>query len=90
MINYLKLAQEYHGGRNDGFMTDQPVGIKLADDDIVQVTYDVTDDMRCEPRFSRPSRIKYPKAKELIKQYRIEYAKSNARLRLSAERLGRA
>ena len=71
MIDYLKLAQEYHGGRNDGFMTDAPIPIHLSDDDYVRVRYDPRA-MRWIP--NRPSRIKYPKAKALIKQYRREYA----------------
>ena len=40
MIDYLRLAQEYHGSRNDGFLTDVPISTKLAEDDIVKVRYD--------------------------------------------------
>ena len=71
MIDYLEIAQEYHGQRNDGFITDVPKTIQLADDDYVRVRYDV-EAMKWIP--SRPSRIKYPTAKELIQQYRKEYA----------------
>jgi hypothetical protein len=71
MIDYIAIMQKYHGSRNDGFLTDQPKGIKLADDDYVKVRYDAKA-MRWIP--SRPSRIKYPTARELIKQYRKEYA----------------
>ena len=71
MIDYIAIMQKYHGGRNDGFLTDQPRGIKLADDDYVHVSYDVQS-MRWIP--NRPSRIRYQTAKQLIKQYRKEYA----------------
>ena len=50
MIDYIAIMQEatddfvlrqkYHGSRNDGFLTDKPVGIKLSDDDYVKVRYD--------------------------------------------------
>jgi len=50
MIDYLEIAQKYHGGRNDGFLTDQPRPIQLAlleqaltglaDDDYIRVRYD--------------------------------------------------
>jgi hypothetical protein len=50
-------ALKHHGGRNDGFLTDQPIGIKLAEDDYVRVRYD-TKAMRWIA--NRPSRIKYP------------------------------
>jgi len=88
-------ALKYHGGRNDGFRdrrfvnsdnhTDQPIGIKLAEDDYVRVRYDAKT-MRWilfvfstglsewlskkQDIANRPSRIKYQTAKELIKQYR--------------------
>ena len=71
MIDYLRLAQEYHGGRHDGFLTDVPISTKLADDDYVRVRYDAQT-MRWIA--NRPSRIKYQTAKQLIKQYRKEYA----------------
>ncbi len=70
-VDYIKLAQEYHGGRSDGFLTDVPKAIQLAEDDYVKVRYD-TKAMRWIA--NRPSKITYPKAKELIKQYRKEYA----------------
>ncbi|MEK7400039.1 MAG: hypothetical protein AAB116_24105 [Candidatus Poribacteria bacterium] len=70
-VDYLLEALKHHGGRADGFLTDQPVGIKLAEDDIVRVRYDAQT-MRWIA--NRPSRIKYPTAKQLIKQYRREYA----------------
>ena len=70
MIDYIAIMQKYHGSRNDGFLTDQPVGIKLSDDDYIRVRYDAQS-MRWIP--NRPSRIKYPTAKQLIKQYRREY-----------------
>ncbi len=70
-VDYLLEALKHHGGRNDGFLTDQPVGVKLAEDDIVRVRYDAKA-MRWIP--NRPSGIKYQTAKELIKQYRKEYA----------------
>ncbi len=81
MIDYLEIAQEYHGQRNDGFITDVPKPRKLADDDYaksndelrsyVRMRYD-RKAMRLVP--SRPSRIKYPTARKLINQYRQKYA----------------
>jgi hypothetical protein len=81
MIDYIAIMQKYHGGRNDGlrpsvvdqegFITDVPKSIQLSDDDYVRVRYDAKA-MRWIP--NRPSRIKYPTAKQLIKQYRQEYA----------------
>lgn len=70
-VDYIAIMQKYHGSRNDGFLTDQPVGIKLSDDDYIKVRYDVQS-MRWIP--NRPSRIRYQTAKQLIKQYRKEYA----------------
>jgi len=70
-VDYVAIMQGYHGSRDDGFLTDTPVGIKLAEDAIIQTRYDA---QSMQWIFSRPSRIKYPKAKELIKQYRQEYA----------------
>ena len=67
MIDYLEIAQKYHGQRNDGFITDVPKPIQLADDDYVRMRYD-RKAMRLMP--SRPSRIKYPTARKLINQYR--------------------
>ena len=94
MKDYLEIAQKYHGKRNDGFITDLPKPIQLSSDDYVRVRYDAkamqkaTDDFGL-PRWipSRPSRITYPTARKLINQYRKKYAKSNGRLRLTAERL---
>jgi len=95
MIDYLEIAQKYHDKRNDGFITDVPKTIQLADDDYNRIIYDAeamqkaTDAFglpRCVP--SRPSRIKYSTARKLINQYRKKYAKSNARLRLSADKWG--
>ena len=40
MIDYLEIAQEYHGQRNDGFLTDAPIPIQLSSDDYVRVRYD--------------------------------------------------
>ena len=71
MIDYLEIAQKYHGQRNDGFITDVPKPIQLADDDYVRMRYD-RKAMRLMP--SRPSRIKYPTARKLINQYRKKYA----------------
>ena len=71
MIDYLEIAQEYHGQRNDGFITDVPKAIQLADDDYNRIIYDA-EAMRCVP--SRPSRIKYSTARKLINQYRKKYA----------------
>jgi hypothetical protein len=72
-VDYIAIMQEYHGGRNDGFLTDMP---RPYDDDInpdfVRVRYDA-EAMRWI--HSRPS-IKYPTARKLINQYRKEYAKS--------------
>ena len=70
MIDYIAMMQDYFGKRHDGFITDVPRPAQLEDDDYIRVRYDV-EAMRWIP--SRPSRIKYPKAKELIKQYRREY-----------------
>jgi hypothetical protein len=66
-VDYFLEAIKHHGGRNDGFRdrrfvnsdnhTDQPIGIKLSDDDYVRVRYDAKA-MRWIP--NRPSRIKYP------------------------------
>jgi hypothetical protein len=71
MIDYIAMMQEYYGTRNDGFITDLPKTIQLAEDDYVRVKYD-SERMEWIP--SRPSRIKYPTAKELIKEYRREFA----------------
>jgi len=70
-VDYIAIMQGYHGSRNDGFLTDVPISTKLAEDDIVRVRYDAKA-MRWIA--NRPSRITYPKAKELIEQYRKEYA----------------
>jgi hypothetical protein len=53
------------------YLADMPRAIQLAEDDIVRVRYDAKT-MRWIA--NRPSRIKYPTARELIKQYRKEYA----------------
>ena len=53
------------------YLADVPKGIQLSDDDYVHVRYDAQS-MRWIP--NRPSRIKYQTAKQLIKQYRKEYA----------------
>jgi len=71
MIDYLEIAQKYYDSRNDGFLTDAPKPIQLADDDYVRVRYDAKA-MTWIP--SRPSRIKYPTARKLINQYRKKYA----------------
>jgi len=71
MIDYIAMMQEYHGSRNDGFLTDAPIPIQLAEDDYVRVRYDAKA-MRWIP--NRPSRIKYQTARQLIKQIRKEYA----------------
>ena len=71
MIDYIAMMQEYFGKRHDGFLTDQPIGIKFSEDDYVRVRYD-SEKMEWIP--SRQSRIKYLTAKQLIKQYRKEYA----------------
>ena len=71
MIDYIAIMQKYHGKRNDGFITDVPRAIQLADDDYVKVRYDAKA-MRWIA--NRPSRIKYPTAKQLIKEYRQKYA----------------
>ena len=39
-VDYIAIMQKYHGGRNDGFITDVPRPIQLADDDYVRVRYD--------------------------------------------------
>ncbi|MBC8233126.1 hypothetical protein H8E77_26570 [bacterium] len=71
MIDYIAMMQKYYGSRNDGFLTDAPQTIQFSDDDFVRMRYD-RKAMRLIP--SRPSRIKYPTAKELIEQYRKKYA----------------
>ena len=53
------------------YLADMPRPIQLSDDDYVRVRYDA-DAMKWIP--SRPSRIRYQTAKQLIKQYRKEYA----------------
>lgn len=68
MIDYIAIMQEYH---NDGFLTDAPQTIQLSDDDYVKVRYDAKT-MRWIP--SRPSRIQYPTARQLIKDIRQKYA----------------
>ena len=70
-VDYIAMMQKYHGSRNDGFLTDQPIGIKLSEDDYVRVRYDAKA-MRWIA--NRPSRIKYPTARKLINQYRKKYA----------------
>jgi hypothetical protein len=52
------------------YLADMPRSIQLADDDYVHVRYDAKSMTWIS---SRPSRIKYPTARELIKQYRQEY-----------------
>ena len=71
MIDYIRMMQEYFGLRHEGFLTDNPMSIQFSDDDYVHVRYDVQT-MRWIA--NRPSRIKYPTARKLIKQYRKEYA----------------
>jgi len=71
MIDYIAIAQEYHGQRNDGFLTDAPKPIQFSDDDYVRVRYDAKA-MRWIP--NRPSRIKYPTSRQLIKEIRKKYA----------------
>ena len=39
-VDYIAMMQKYHGSRNDGFLTDAPKPIQLADDDYVRVRYD--------------------------------------------------
>ncbi len=70
-VDYFLEALKHHGGHNDGFLTDAPVSIKLPEYAIVQMRFDV-EAMRFVA--NRPSQISYPKAKELIEQYRREYA----------------
>ncbi|MBC8232229.1 hypothetical protein H8E77_22005 [bacterium] len=71
MVDYMEIAQKYHGQRNDGFITDVSKPIQLEDDDYIRMRYD-RKAMRLIP--SRPSRIKYPTARKLINQFRREYA----------------
>ena len=71
MINYIAIIQEYYAERNDGFITDLPQTIQLSDSDYVRMYYDR--ETACLIP-SRPSRITYPTARELIKEYRREYA----------------
>jgi hypothetical protein len=66
-VDYLLEALKHHGGRADGFLTDQPVGIELPDDAIVQMRYD---SQLMKWIFSRPSQIRYPTSRQLIRQYR--------------------
>ena len=71
-VDYFLEALKHHGGRNDGFLTDVPrPPIQLSDDDYVRVRYDAKT-MRWIA--NRPSRIKYQTARQLIEQYRKEYA----------------
>jgi hypothetical protein len=53
------------------YLADMPRPIQLAEDDYIRCRYDA---QSMQWRYSRPSRIKYQTAKELIKQYRKEYA----------------
>ena len=68
-VDYVAIMQEYHGSRNDGYLTDAPMPAKSSCG--IEVRYDVKA-MRWIP--SRPSGITYPKAKQLIEQFRKEYA----------------
>lgn len=70
-VDYIRMMQEYFGIRNEGFLTDNPMSIKLSDDDYIKVRYDAKA-MRWIA--NRPSRIKYQTAKELIEEYRKKYA----------------
>ena len=95
MIDYIAMMQKYFGSRNDGFLTDAPKSIQLSSDDYVRVRYDAKAMQKATDAFglprwipSRPSRIKYSTARKLINQYRKKYAKSNGRLRLTAEKWG--
>lgn len=74
MIDYLKLAQEYFNrGKPDDrlFLTDIPTSINLSEDAFIKVRYDAKN-FRWIP--NRPSRIKYPTARKLIKEIRQKYA----------------
>jgi len=53
------------------YLADMPRPIQLAEDDYIRCRYDA---QSMQWRYSRSSRIKYPTARELIKQYRKEYA----------------
>jgi hypothetical protein len=75
MIDYLEIAVEYHGRRNDGFMTDAPVSVNLSSDACIIVKYDAANFRWIA---NRPSRIKYPKARQVLKEIRKKYAKNNA------------
>lgn len=68
-VDYLLLALKHHARRADGYLTDTPVGVKLPADAIVRVRYDAE---TMQWIHSRPSKIVYPTAKELIEQYRRE------------------
>jgi len=39
-VDYIRMMQEYFGIRNEGFLTDNPMSIKLSDDDYIKVRYD--------------------------------------------------
>jgi len=54
-VDYVEMMQKRHGEVNAGLITDAPRPIQLSDS-VIEVRYD-----GFEPRFSRPSRIKYPK-----------------------------
>jgi hypothetical protein len=71
MIGYIEIMQGYCGSNNHGFLTDEPRPIQLAEDDYIRCRYDA---QSIQWRYSRPSKIKYPTAKGLIKQDRKEYA----------------
>ena len=63
-----------------GVLTDAPQSIDLPPDAIVTMTFDR--ETNCYVA-SRPSKIIYPKARELLKQYRREYDKALEELETS-------
>ncbi len=71
MIDYVAMMREYLGRDYKEYLTNLQNRFELAPDAIIKVTYDAQN-FRWIP--NRPSGIVYPKAKELIEQFRREYA----------------
>ena len=69
-VDYIAIMQEYYGNSANGFLTDSPKPVKLSQDAVVEMRFD-SQTYQWIP--NRQSKIVYPKARELVKQYRREY-----------------
>ncbi len=67
-VDYLKMAQEYHGKRRDGCLTDTPYDVPCYG---TKVRYDAE---KMQWIAERPTGVVYSTARKLINQYRKKYA----------------